>query len=189
MLDPEILTRRLKLSPLMASDALAVFGYRADPAVCRYQPFEPATLEDVERFIAGLQPNVFDTPGTWFQFAMRLAESGPLIGDLGTHFMAEDPRQVEIGFTVAPAHQGQGYATEAVSGIISFLLGPIRKHRVFASVDPRNAPCITVLERVGMRQEAHLRESLWFKGEWVDDMIFGILESEWSGRTSAEAHR
>jgi RimJ/RimL family protein N-acetyltransferase len=34
-----------------------------------------------------------------------------------------------------------------------------------------------------------LRESLWFKGEWVDDMIFGILESEWSGRTSAEAHR
>jgi RimJ/RimL family protein N-acetyltransferase len=179
VLEPVILTQRLKLSRLMASDAPAVFGYRADPAVCRYQSFEPGTLEDVEGFIAELQSNVFNTPGTWFQFAMRLRESSLLIGDLGTHFTAEDPRQVEIGFSVAPAYQGRGYATEAVGGILGFLLGPLRKHRVFASVDPRNAACMAVLERVGMRQEAHFRESLWFKGEWVDDMMFGILASEW----------
>lgn len=186
MLEPEILTQRLKLSPLMAGDAPAVFEYRADPAVCRFQSFEPGTLEDVERFIAGLESNVFDTPGTWFQFAMRLRASGLLVGDLGTHFMADDPRQVEIGFTVAPAHQGRGYATEAVAGILDFLLGPLRKHRVFASVDPRNAACIAVLERVGMRQEAHFRESLWLKGEWVDDMVFGILASEWESRSSED---
>jgi RimJ/RimL family protein N-acetyltransferase len=39
-----------------------------------------------------------------------------------------------------------------------------------------------LLKRVGMRQEAHLRQSLWFKGEWVDDMVFGILETEWKNR-------
>ena len=178
-MEPEILTERLSLSRLTASDAPAMYGYRCDPEVCRYQSFEPGSLEDVEAFIAGLQSNAFDPPGSWFQFAIRIRESGSLIGDLGTHFMAYDPRQVEIGFTLAPAYQGRGFATEAVSGILSYLLGPAQKHRVFASVDPRNAPSIALLERVGMRREAHFRESLWFKCEWVDDVIFGILESEW----------
>ena len=178
-MEPEILTERLSLSRLTASDAPAMYGYRCDPEVCRYQSFEPGSLEDVEAFIAGLQSNAFDAPGSWFQFAIRSRESGLLIGDLGTHFVAYDPRQVEIGFTLAPAYQGRGFATEAVSGILSYLLGPAQKHRVFASVDPRNAPSIALLERVGMRREAHFRKSLWFKGEWVDDVIFGILESEW----------
>lgn len=181
MVGPEILTERLKLSQLMASDALAMYQYRSDPEVCRYQTFEPGSLAEVEEFIAGLQSNDFDTAGSWFQFAIRLRESGLLIGDLGTHFMADDPRQVEIGITVSPANQGRGLATEAVSGILGHLLGSIRRHRVFASVDPRNGPCIALLKRVGMREEAHFHKSLWFKGEWVDDMVFGILKSEWEG--------
>ncbi len=159
-----------------------MYGYRRDPEVCRYQSFEPESLEDVEKFIASLQSNAFDTPGLWFQFAIRIKETGLLVGDLGTHVLVGDPRQTEIGFTLAPAFQGRGYATEAVTGILSYLFGPIHKHRVFASVDPRNAPSIALLERVGMRKEAHFRKSLWFKGEWVDDMVFGILESEWMGR-------
>jgi RimJ/RimL family protein N-acetyltransferase len=105
-----------------------------------------------------------------------------LIGDIGAHFMSDDPRQVEIGFTVAPTYQGQGFGTEAVSGLLDYLLNSVQKHRVFASVDPRNEPCIALLRRVGMREEAHFRESLWFKGDWVDDMAFGILESEWEDR-------
>ena len=179
---PEIVTRRLQLVPLVAGDARAMFAYRSDPEVCRYQTFEPGALEDVEALLEGLQSTRFDTPGTWFQFALRLRESGLLIGDLGTHFMTDDPRQVEIGFTVAPAHQGRGLAIEAVSGILDLLLGSGGKHRVFASADPRNAPSIAVLRRVGMREEAHFRESLWFKGAWVDDMVFGVLASEWKVR-------
>ena len=181
-MEPEILTQRLSLSRLTASDAPAMYGYRCDPEVCRYQSFEPGSIEDVENFIACLRFNVFDTPGLWFQFAIRIKETGLLIGDLGTHFLGEDPRQAEIGFTLAPAYQRRGYATEAVSSILSYLFGPLHKHRVFASVDPRNAPSIALLERVGMRREAHFRESLWIKGEWVDDMVFGILESEWKSR-------
>ena len=179
---PEILTQRLRLSKLMASDAPAMFEYRSDPEVCRYQSLEPGSLRDVEKFIGSIESTPFDTAGTWFQFAIRLRESGQLIGDLGTHFIADDPRQVEIGFTVSPARQGQGYATEAVSGVLDHLLGTLQKHRVFASVDPRNEPSVALLKRVGMRQEAHFRKSLWFKGDWADDMVFGILGSEWKNR-------
>jgi RimJ/RimL family protein N-acetyltransferase len=179
---PDIRTERLKLSPLVASDASAMFAYRSDPDVCRYQSFEPGSLGDVERFIAELQPNVFDTAGTWFQFAIRGRQPGQLIGDLGTHFSADDPRQVEIGLTVSPAHQGQGYGTEAALGVLDYLLGFLRKHRVYASVDPRNESSVALLRRIGMRQEAHFRKSLWFKGEWADDMVFGILAAEWESR-------
>jgi len=152
------------------------------PEVCRYQTFEPGSLGDVEEFIGGLQSNTFNTAGTWFQFAIRLQETGELIGDIGTHFIADDPRQVEIGFTVSPAYQGQGLGTEAVLGVLGHLMGPLQKHRVFASVDPGNAPCIALLKRVGMRQEAYFHESLWFKGGWVDDVVFAILESEWKNK-------
>ena len=159
MAGPEILTQRLRLSRLVVSDAPAMYEYRSDPEVCRYQSFEPGSLADVVAFIDGLEATPFDTPGSWFQFAIRLLESGLLVGDLGTHFMADDPRQVEIGITVSPANQGRGLATEAVSGILGHLLGSIQKHRVFASVDPRNGSCIALLKRVGMREEAHFRKS------------------------------
>jgi RimJ/RimL family protein N-acetyltransferase len=50
-------------------------------------------------------------------------------------------------------------------------------------VDPRNGPSTALLRRVGIRQEAHFHESLWFNEEWADDLVFAILRSEWnSGR-------
>ena len=74
-------------------------------------------------------------------------------------------------------HQGCGYATDALSCLIGHLHGPQRIHRVFASEEPRKARSLALLERFGMRREAHFRESLWFKGEWVDDVVYAILES------------
>lgn len=179
MAEPEITTKRLRLSRLIADDAVALFEYRSDPDVCRYQTFEPGNLEDAKRFIRELEHNAFGTPKTWFQFGIRLRENGLLAGDLGIHFPEHETRQVEIGFTLASKHQGCGYGTEAVKGVLDQLFGRLKIHRVSASVDPRNEPCIALLKRVGMRQEAHFRQSLWFKGEWVDDVVFGILESEW----------
>ncbi len=181
-MEPVILTSRLELSPLVASDAPAMYAYRSAPEVCKYQSFEPRSLGDVEAFIAGLESNPFDRAGTWFQFAIRLQESGSLIGDMGVHFLADDPHQVEIGFTVAPAHQGLRFGTEAVTGLLDYLLVDTKKHHVFASVDPRNKPSVALLKGVGMRAEAQSRKSLWFKGQWVDDMVFGILRSQWRSR-------
>jgi RimJ/RimL family protein N-acetyltransferase len=189
MVEPEIFTERLWLSRLLSSDAIALFEYRSDPDVCRYQTFEPGSLDDAKKFIRELEGNVFGTPKTWFQFGIRLREDGLLAGDIGIHFSEHETRQVEIGFTIASRHQGCGYGTEAVKGVLAYLFDRLKIHRVFASVDPRNEPCIALLKRVGMRQEAHFRQSLWFKGEWVDDVMFGILESEWVGSFAVGVRR
>jgi RimJ/RimL family protein N-acetyltransferase len=178
---PEIVTERLVLTPLRSSDVEALFDYRRNPDVCRYQTWMPRTLDDARRFIDGCQAAPFDTPGSWSQLGIRLQDSGVLVGDLGVHCPAGEPRQAEIGFTVSPSHQRRGLGLEAVTALLAYLFGTLQKHRVFASVDPRNEPSMALLRRVGMRQEAHFRESLWFKGEWADDVVFAVLQSEWTG--------
>ena len=183
---PRVVTERLALTPLVGVDAAHLFAYRSLAEVSRYQSWEPACLADAEAFVEALAGAEFDTPGTWFQLGVRLRETDRLVGDLGVHFL-DDGRQVEIGFTLAPDFQAMGLGTEAVEALLALLFGRLRKHRVFASVDPRNAPSVLLLERVGMRREAHHVESLLFKGEWADDLIYAMLAAEWADRAAGAA--
>ena len=172
----ELATVRLRVDALQAADTQALFACRADPAVARYQGWCPADLAAARDFIDA-QPQ--QPSRGWFQRAVRLREGKVLIGDLGV-CLPENPRDsVEFGVSIAPAYQGRGYAGEAVRALFAFLFGQLGSHRVHASVDPRNLASIAMLRALGMRQEAHHRESLWFKGEWVDDVIFAMLDHEW----------
>ena len=178
----ELVTARLQIDALRPSDAEALFACRANPAVARYQGWCPADLAAARDFIDA-QPK--QPACGWFQRAIRLQDNGVLIGDLGV-CLAEDPRgSVEFGVSIAPAWQGRGYAREAVRAVFAFVFGQLGRHRVHASVDPRNLASMAMLRALGMRQEAHHRESLWFKGEWVDDVIFALLDHEWRGRAAA----
>jgi RimJ/RimL family protein N-acetyltransferase len=174
-----IVTPRLVLRRLETADSEAVHRYRTDPGVSRFQSWRPLSVEDALRFIEALAKVNPDTPGTWFQLAIILRDTGLLIGDCGLHYPAEETRQAEVGITLAQEYQGKGYALEALTAVLDYLFITLGKHRVYASVDPRNRSCLALLERLGMRKEGHFRESLWFKGEWADDVIYAILDREW----------
>ena len=120
-----------------------------------------------------------NTPGTWYQLGIVLRNADDLIGDCGVRVLETESRQAEIGITLAPAYQGHGYATEAMKSIFDYLLVRLGKHRVFTSVDPCNQRSMALMQRLGMRKEAHLVESLWFKDQWADDVIFAMLQREW----------
>ncbi|MBD8871636.1 GNAT family N-acetyltransferase [Rhodanobacter sp. DHB23] len=175
----ELETARLRLDALRAEDAVALFTYRGDPAVSRYQGWRPAAQADAERFIGSQSAMAAPVPCQWFQRAIRNREDGALIGDVG--FCVADA-QAEFGITLAPAAQGHGYARETLHALFDWLFGRLDVHRVYASVDPRNAPSMALLQAMGMCKEAHFRESLRFHGEWVDDVVFGLLASEWPGK-------
>jgi RimJ/RimL family protein N-acetyltransferase len=152
----------------------------ADPQVARYQSWEaPYPPSQARQFLRELQATHPDTPGEWFQFAVALRRTDRLIGDCAAHVRADDPRQAEIGFTLASEHQGRGYATEAVRRLLHYLLIERGKHRVSATCDDRNTRSAAVLERVGMRREGHLLESTWAKGEWTNDLLYAVLRREW----------
>jgi RimJ/RimL family protein N-acetyltransferase len=176
---PRIETQRLVLQAPEVADAAAMYAYRSDPEVYRYQSWRPTGVPEVEEYIRSLGQNGFDREGTWFQLGMYAKDTRALIGDLGVHFLPPGSRQVEIGFTVSPAHQRRGFAAEAVPALIGYLFGTLGKHRVIGSVDPRNAPSIALLSKLGFRREAHFRQSIWADGEWQDDVIYALLAEEW----------
>ena len=88
--------------------------------------------------------------------------------------------QAELGCTLHKDYQKKGYATEALkcNGRLSYLERS-NKHRVIASVDPRNTASIQLIERLGFRKEAHFKESYYLRGDWVDDIIYAQLKTEW----------
>ena len=178
-----LVTARLTLRRLGLEDAPAVFRYRSLAEVRRFQAWEPTSLADVESMLQG-NPEDADVPGTWLQLALERREDGELVGDCGLHFPARERAQAEVGITVAPAHQGRGYAVEALCAALGYLFDALGKHRVYASSDPDNLASIRLLERAGMRQEGHLVESLWFKGRWADDLLFALLDREWRARAA-----
>jgi RimJ/RimL family protein N-acetyltransferase len=175
----DIVTERLVLRELRADDAEAMFAYRSDPEIMRYQGWDLESLSDVRESIAEWSATEPYARGTWRQLAIALRATGELIGDCGVHVPDDKPEQAEFGITLATAFQRRGYALETIRALLRLAFGTLEKHRVFVSVDPRNAPSIALFERAGFRKEAHHVESLWLMGEWVDDVIFAMLRREW----------
>jgi len=170
-------TQRLILRRLRMDDKLALFAYRSLPEVALYQAWHPSSLSEVENFIQSTleaDPNKNDQ---WIQLAICLKE-GTMIGDLGIHFL--DEFQVELGYTLSPLNQNQGYAYEAVSAIIDHLFKVLNKHRITASADPDNLRSIHLLEKLRFRKEAHFKKSFRINDQWFDDVLYAILAEEWT---------
>ncbi len=180
---------RLTLRRLENGDLERFLMYRNDPNIACYQSWTGFTEAEALAFIEQHKVQEPARPGQWLQIGIALRESNLLIGDCGLHVHANDPRQATFGITLSRDHQSQGFATEALSALFDTLFGTLRLHRVIADTDPRNAPAWTLFERLGMRREADLKQSLWFKGNWVDEYIYAILHEEWVNHRTLEQWR
>jgi len=103
--------------------------------------------------------------------------------DTGSSSDSEN-KQAELGYTLHKDFRGMGYATEAISAIIDYLIFDLKKHRITASIDPSNTNSVRLIERLGFRKEAHFKQSLLFHGKWVDDVIYAILAEEWKQKNA-----
>ncbi|MEO3809004.1 GNAT family protein [Sphaerisporangium sp. B11E5] len=175
-------TDRLTIRRFHADDAAALAAYRSDPEVARYQVWEtPFPLERAVTLVAALASGDPEEPG-WFSYAIDL--DGTLIGDIGVK-LHRNRRQAKIGYTLAAAYQGKGYATEALTAFLGHLFTERGLHRVSAGCDVRNVRSARLLERLGFQSEGLRRRHIWIKGEWTDDLLYGLLASEWRACPSA----
>lgn len=172
-------TPRLLIRPLSPLDAAAVFAYRSLPEVSHYQYWEPQSPDEVAARIASMPETPVVGVGEAL-FGITLRESGHVIGDCCVRFTSTDTHTAEIGITLDPSFQRRGYASESLKALLDALFMNTGVHRAIASVDPRNPASMSLVRRVGMRQEALFIESCWFKGAWADDAVFAILRREWS---------
>ena len=179
-------TERLVLRSLRETDAAELLAYRGHPDVCRYLMNEPHDQAGIEAFIAERAPrtSLADDRDSVL-LAVELA--GRVIGDVSLTTANVADRQGEIGWVFHPGHQGHGYATEAAGALLDLAFDEVGLHRVCAQLDPRNTASEQLCVRLGMRQEAHLREESWFKGEWGDLLVYAVLDREWRERRGASA--
>lgn len=185
MTDPTlpIRTERLLLRPFTDDDFEAFFDLYRREDVARYLPWEPRTREQaIEMFGRVKALTSFSAEGHAIRLAAVLPESGAVIGDISLNHASREHRQGEIGFVIHPDHQRHGYATEACSAVLGLGFEELGLHRIMGRADPRNAGSVGVMERLGMRREAHLRENELIKGEWWDEVDYAILASEWKAR-------
>jgi len=90
--------------------------------------------------------------------------------------------RAEVGYLVAPAHQGQGYATEPLELLAENAFDGRRLNRLTARVLSFNDASRRVLESVGFQREGRLREDFYVDGEYVDAELYGLLADEWRER-------
>lgn len=177
--EPIVETARLRARPMVQRDLKTFVAYRSDPEVARFQSWSDYSLEEGRALLASMEGLSLGSPGEWYQLALEEHAGGGLVGDLAAKVNRSEPREMEVGFTLAPAHQGKGYGTEALRGLLNVAFCTLGLHRVVAVTDALNAPAAALLERVGMRREAHFHENVFFKGAWGSEFLFAILDHEW----------
>lgn len=171
-------TERLILRDITIADQQAIFDYRSDAETNKFQSWIPETLEDVDHFIQR-NSKEFNQPESWYQVLITDQKDQSVIGDIGIHFFGAENLQVELGITLNKKFHGKGYASEALNAVINFLFNDLKKHRIIASIDPDNQDSLHLMERIGLRKEGHFVKSLFWKGTWVDDVIYAVLREEW----------
>ena len=179
--DP-IQTERLTLRPFRREDFGALFEMRSNPEVVRYLYWGPQSEEEVRATLQQkMVSRAIQAEGDVMALAAVLTSSGELVADLVLRLVSLEHRQGEIGFIVHPAHQGRGYATEAARPLLRIAFEDLELHRVVGRLEARNRASARVLEKLGMRREAHLVENELVKGEWQSELVYAMLDREWRG--------
>lgn len=173
-------TDRLRLRPFTRGDVDAVFSYRGREEVARYLFDPPLSRDECAQAIQirTAQTSLVEE-GDRIVLAVETLASAELVGEVSLIWRSAEARQGELGWIFHPEFHGQGYATEATNALLDLGFGPADLHRIFARCDARNDPSWRLMERLGMRREAHFRQHALFKGSWDEEFYYAILRDEW----------
>ena len=144
-------TERLLLRRSRPEDAATISAYRSDPNVNRQQGWDRTDLEGVLADIVEMSGRSPGEPGGWVQFTVEERGGGRIVGDVGLAVADGEPGVIKVGYTIDPAFQGLGYATEAIRALVEYAFETLGAELVRAHASAENAPSIRVAEKVGMR--------------------------------------
>ena len=176
-------TDRLLLRPFAPSDHDALHAIFSREEVVRYLYEGPHDEDEVQRRLdLKITQRSIERPGDILRLAVLSKANGRVMGDVVLHWMDDEHRSAEVGFALHPDHQGKGYTTEAVQVLLRVAFEVLGLHRVFGRTEARNVASARVMEKLGMRQEAHFVENEFVKDEWQSELVYAILDREWEAR-------
>ena len=179
----KIETERLILREFEIDDWQAVLAYQRDHRYQQFYSFSERTETEAQDFVQKFLSQQSESPRRKYQLAVTIAGTDEVIGTCGIRRKAENDKEADIGFELAPWHWGNGFATEAAQSIVQFGFDELELHKISSKCIAENIASARVLENVGLRREGKLRDDEFFKNRWWDTLLFGILEEEWNGST------
>jgi len=186
-------TRRLLIRPYEDKDLEDIFDYSgtSDFWLMRTLPWQP-TREGVKKFWESRrvmdttnQVDQIDLIVEWkeIDLIVEWKEKSKVIGNIGILISKNiDNKQGTIGWLLGNKFQGQGFASEAARALLTFGFDALGLHRISAGTSRDNIRSWLLMERIGMRREAHFKQSEYVNGEWQDEFIYGILAEEWHSK-------
>jgi RimJ/RimL family protein N-acetyltransferase len=175
----EFETARCRLRPFRVTDLQAFAAYRSDPEVARYQSWSSYSHDEAVALYEDLAGKPFGLSGHWYQIAVADKANDHLLGDVALHFL--DAQSVEVGFTMSPGVQRQGYGREALLGLVNHVFSALGCERISAVTDVRNTASIRVLESVGFERLPQVRP-VEFKGHSGQEYDYLLSRDQWLRR-------
>ncbi|MFI9640493.1 GNAT family N-acetyltransferase [Micromonospora sp. NPDC051925] len=173
-------TERLTLRLFGPDDVEDMFAYQGREEVARYL-YRPARTraqcaDVVARISAGTD---WQADGDSLVLAIRRRTGGEVVGEIVLRLESVAARQTEIGWVLHPAHEGNGYATEAAHAVAALAFDRLGTHRLYARLDVENTGSVRLCERLGMRREAHLIDNdVHPDGRWGSEYVYAIRQDE-----------
>ncbi|SDL97937.1 Protein N-acetyltransferase, RimJ/RimL family [Halogranum gelatinilyticum] len=151
---------------------------RNHPAVRRWMPrVQPENREQLE---ADFEGYMSDTGGV----NLLACVDGDAVGFCSLFDVNHDSGRAELAAWVTPDAQGAGYGTEAAELLVEYAFAERRLHRLVAGALATNEPSRAGLETLGFVEEGRQRDQYFVDGEYVDRVLYGLLESEWRNGAS-----
>lgn len=180
----ELKTDRLLLRRFRVSDAPEVFRvWTSDEQVARYTSwYAHKSVEETESFVTYM---VSLDGLSDYQWIIEL--DGQVIGSITVCYADDDQEIAGIGYVLGRAYWGKGYITEAARAVVEFLFDEVHYRKIIAGCDSANPGSAKVMEKIGMKREAVLREHIRRKdGTWGDDYQYGLLRWEYEEENRRE---
>lgn len=172
-------TERLSIRELCNGDFDVVHAYASDEEVVRFLPFGPNTEDATARFLKRARAAARAKPRVEYDLAVIRTEDGRQVGAVTLRRDGPDSPQAMLGYCFAREAWGHGFATEAAAEVLRLGFEDLGLHRMWAGCAPGNTASIRVLEKLGMRREAHFRQNFHGRSGWSDTLVFAMLEDEW----------
>jgi len=174
---PTLTTARLVLRPFVLRDAPRVreLAGERDVAATALNIPHPFERGMAEQWIASHHPQWEEGSGA--AFAVVRQQDQRVIGAVGLTIERRHAA-AELGYWIGKPYWGQGYASEAVAGVVRCAFEDLALHRLHASHFAGNLASRRVLEKAGFQCEGVSREAVFHWGRYEDLVRWGLLRSD-----------
>jgi len=90
-------------------------------------------------------------------------------------------RSVELAYHLGTDHHGNGYGSEAAELLVQYAFEDWNMRRVFARAGAFNDASMGLLESLGFQREGRRRKAAYYRGDYYDMVLYGLLREEWDG--------